>query len=261
MADETRSTDPWDGRRRALLDAYFDTFERIGELERDGRGAVANRLRPNLTEIHEAYVAGLPRRTLSRDPHTDAVVEYLIDDVDLDGLFWNYEAPSRPATQPVPLTFFALTGAVRLEGDVTPAPFLCKPGPEVPYVIPRILDHEAMLAVVSTVAIGAHRGFAIFYFAQPLPSDLERANTWGTANYRFASPEGRMAWNSVNEDFDELDYDLAPWLESGKLRWIAPGDEGLVLRATVDDCPYLDLDGRREFTRIQDGKVWWLSDM
>ena len=58
--------------------------------------------------------------------------------------------------------------------------------------------------------------------------------------------------------FDEdKEYDLRPWLESGRLRWIAPGDDSLELRTGADGCPYLDLPGERRRRYLQDGKTWF----
>ena len=58
-----------------------------------------------------------------------------------------------------------------------------------------------------------------------------------------------------------MDFDLSSWIGAGKLLWIGPGDTSLELRSDVEECPYLDLDGRREMSRIQDGKVWRPSDL
>jgi hypothetical protein len=130
-------------------------------------------------------------------------------------------------------------------------PFLCKPGPEVPFVIPRILEVEGMRAVISQVPIGPHRGYAIVYFAEDPPETLERFNTWGAGSY-----ETFAGWDSVVEDAESLDFELEPWVESGKLLWIAPGDKRLELRGEAEACPYFGLEGRRSFIRIQAGEVW-----
>ncbi len=61
----------------------------------------------------------------------------------------------------------------------------------------------------------------------------------------------------------DADFDLAPWIEQGKVFWIAPGDESMTLRSDVQGCPYLNLLGSREFVSICRGKVrslgteWW----
>lgn len=250
----------WRRRRPGLVSGYHEALERAVELDIEGRGDLAAVFLDRLGEIADAYVELLPVRPISRDPLSGEVVSYCIDDSDLDGPWWNYEAPARPAVQPVPTTYFALTGALRLGGAPTPAPFLCKPGPAVPYVIPRLLERPGVTAVVSSLPIGAHTGYAILYSSDPQPTGIERANTWGTGSY-VVEDDGRPTWGAVVEDFDDFDFELAPWIRSGKLAWIAPGDDKLALRTDGESCPYLGLDGSREFPRIQNGRVWHPSDV
>lgn len=48
-------------------------------------------------------------------------------------------------------------------------------------------------------------------------------------------------------------------MRSGKLLWIAPGDESITLRQGVEGCPYLGLEGPRELAFIKNGKVRYPS--
>ena len=206
------------------------------------------------------YVEGTPIAALSRCPFTDEILYHSIDTFGLDGLWWKYVAPARRA-EILPASTFAVTGAVRLAPTVEEAPFLCLPGPEVPYVIPRMLELPGVVAVISSVAIGNHEGFAMIYFAQPVPVSARRANRWGTGDYWFRDETGAERWSEVVEDEGEFDFDLEPWIEAGSVRWIGPGDTALGLRDTSEDCPYLDLEGRREVLRIQNGRVWTMSEV
>ena len=189
--------------------------------------------------LRAEYVAGLPRVKVARCPFTDAVVTHSLDTAGLDGLWWRYEDVVQQA-EDLPATFFALTGAVRLGEPVEDVPFLVKPGPEAPYVVPRILLHNDVRAVVSQVAVGAHTGYAVTYFADPAPPLLARVNTWGANEHWFTDERGTW-WDSSDEDESELDFELAPWVDSGKLRWVAPGDADGRLRTGLDGCPYVDL--------------------
>ena len=251
-------------RRRAILDAFHEVSERIATFDEsrlhtpEGRES-QTRLRETLFAVRDEYVAGVPYRQFSRCPFTGDVLTHSIDDVDLDGLWWNYEAPSRPP-ETLPPTYFALTGAVKLNAPPTPAPFLCKPGPEPPYVIPRMLEHPDVLAVVSHVRIGVHDGYAIVYFSQQQPA-IKRANTWGTNEYTVLRADGERGWDAASEWEADLDFELAPWIERQKLKWIAPGDASMTLRDTVDGCPYIGVAGRREYVRIRAGEVWGPSDV
>jgi hypothetical protein len=254
-------------RRRALLDEYFALYRRLEELgheptlgsARSKKRAAAFADFSREIDLRQEYVEGLPVRALSRCPFTGELLRISIDDAGLDGLWWRFEGASRPKDD-VPATFFALAGAVHLRGEVVAAPFLAKPGPEVPYIIPRLLALPSVRAVLSSVAIGQHEGYAIAYFADPIPTTAPRCNTWGANEYRDADDDGD-GWHSVMEDPDDYDFELAPWLADGRLLWIGPGDEWLVRREGAEDCPYLGLPGRRSVLRIQDGRVWTPEDV
>ena len=238
-------------RRRALLDELLALTEAQRE-ENDAGRRTREALRAE-------YAAGVPRVRLSRCPFTKEVLTHSLDTAGLDGPWWRYEDVVRRVEE-VPETFFALTGAVRLADAVEDVPFLVKAGPEVPYVVPRILLHRDLRAVVSTVKVGPHTAYAVCYFAEPTPPLLARINAWGANEFWFTDAYGTW-WDSSDEDGEEVEYDLAPWVESGKLQWISPGDSDLRLRTGLAGCPYLDLPGRRSFVRVQDGTSWTPDDV
>ncbi|HEV2953960.1 MAG TPA: hypothetical protein VG015_07705 [Candidatus Dormibacteraeota bacterium] len=226
---------------RDQLLAEIATLERLPNQEGD-----------QLIGLLRRYTEGLPRPTLSRCPITNAEVVHSIDTFGLDGLWWHYESALRPE-ESLPPTYLALTGAVHLAKDLEKATFLVVPGPEAPFVVPRMLVKEGVFAVVSHIKIGAHDGYPIFYFADPIPTGL-RFNTWGRPMYHL-DDNGDRLWNKAPEDEQELDFDLAPWIEQGKLLWIEPGDREAVLQKSVKGCPFIDLPGRRTFTWMQYGVV------
>lgn len=253
-------------RRRALLSECFSLqqrLEELGNLIERASGSEAQKLIDEekivwrrWSDLKDEYVAGVPVIALFRCPFTGGMMHHSLDHFGLDGLWWNYEAACRPVEQ-LPETYFALTGALRLMSPPPWFPFLCKPGPEVPYVIPRMLRHPVVTAVLSTGSIGELQGYAITYFAKPIPYDIPRINTWGTNEYKLRDDKGRLRWDSYLDNPFDMDFDLGPWISKRKLLWIAPGDTTLTLRDTVSGCPYLGLDGRRKITYIQKGKVWW----
>lgn len=246
--------------RRELLDGFFRAERTIGELQRmrasdgaDPRVRVHEGLyTKRLADLRERYLSWLPRVALARDPFTGDVFAHSLDTAGLDGLWWRYGAPVRPVDER-PARFFALTGAVRLGRPVAPAPFLCEPGPEVPYVVPDLFERTDVVAVLSSVPIGPHAGYAVTYFSKDQPA-IVRVNEWGTDRYTV-SVDGGIRWGERVEIASELDFDLAPWIERKRLRWIAPGDPELTLRDAVAGCPYLGLEGSREIVRIYDGEV------
>lgn len=235
--------------RAALLDEYFS----LG-----GSDQPADVARRN--ELRRAYEDGLPMVALSRCPFTGEVFTHSLDTGGLDGLWWQHELPVRAIVEDLPETYFAFTGAVRLAAEPARAPFTCVPGPEVPFVVPRMLLHADVKAVVSYVRIGEQDAYPVVYFADPVPPMLERFNEWGSNHYEYESPTRGEAWHDMVEEEAVVDFDLARWIESGDLLWIAPGDTGLTLRSTVAGCPYLGLEGRRAWAYIDDGQVEWRGD-
>lgn len=250
--------------RRDLLAEYFAGREKLyalwypggemvsagGEAAEEPAGGMPESpselaaLQQRLSELWDRCETGVPVLPLSRCPYTGAEVRHSIDTYGLDGLWWDYHAPVRPP-ESLPSTYFALAGAVKLGSTLEEFPFLCRPGPEVPYVVPRLLGQPEIRAVISTVEVGNHRAFPTFYFADPFPGYISRVNTWGTAQFWFNDEEGNWVWDAVEDEAADFDFDLEPWIRSGKLLWIAPGDEHLRLRAHARACPYLGLEGRR----------------
>lgn len=236
-------SEPWSSTR------YFEALARLQEIGDPASARLVN-------DLEEAYIETVPASAIARCPFTSKLLVHSVETRGLDRPWWRYENPVRPIDDP-PETLVALTGAVRLaRAQLETFPFLCKPGPEVPFVIPRLLESGATIAVISQVGIGPHQGFPIAYFAAaPHPTDIARFNDWGSDHY-----ESIDGWGSVSEDSEPLDFTLAPWISAGRLRWIAPGDEAMELRDAVDGCPYLGLGGDRSFQRIQNGRVWEPDD-
>lgn len=204
--------------------------------------------------LRQEYLDLLPDVTVSRCPHTGTAVTAPVDTVDLDGLWWAYFTPlRRVGALPPPL--LARTGALRLGGSPPRTSFLVKPGPAVPYVLPRLLEEPTVLAVVAELPIGPHTGYVIAYFS-PAADELPlRANDWGANDFVRRRADGSLEWGAVPDDEGAMDFDLRPWLEAERLRWIAPGDADASLRSGVAGCPFLDLAGRREVQRIEEGEV------
>ena len=217
-----------DGAATDLIEDERALFRRSGELARE-------------------YLALLPRIALSRCPLTQAAVVAPVDTAGLDGPWWRYDSPLRPPWER-PSTLVALTGALALGGAPEHTDDLVRPGPAVPYVIPRLVD-DGCVAVLSSLPIGAHTGYVIAYFAEHF--DTPRANDWGANQYPVDG-----GWDEVIEDASAFDFDLRPYVERGQLRWIAPGDQDLALHDDVEGCPYVDLPGLRAPQRIEGGQLW-----
>ena len=203
--------------------------------------------------LWKQYVAGLPVVALSRSPLSGDLLEYAIDIAGVDGLWWNCSHPVRPPQQ-MPADFVGLAGALQVGSPIEKMLFEVRPGPERPYVVPRLLALPGVCAVGRQVQIGPHAGYAIAYFADHPEQVPNRVNTWGMDFYEVVDSQGVLTW-SCDGDIAALhrDFDLKPWMEAGKLLWIQPGDASMTLRSDTEACPFLTLTGSRMDSTLFDG--------
>lgn len=257
----------------ALRNELFDVERELGAGGGPGARALAERMRqlePRLKRCESEYRAGLPLVALSRSPINGQPIVLDFDPVGIDGLWWSYDDPVR-RYEPLPETLLieppsllALTGAVRLGPQVEVVDFLVCPGPQVPFVVPRLLGNPGVVAVVSSISIGPHMAYPIAYFARNVPAETVLPNTWGTRNCLVPAgelaPDGRP-YLTIGESLDfpgrDYDFDLQPWIERHQLFWIDPNDKSLTLRSAPSRaCPYLGLPGRKSDMYIRDGDIW-----
>lgn len=201
------------------------------------------------------YFDRLPVLPMAVCPYTQQPLYRSFDHFGLDGPWWQPGA-SRPAP-PAPYTFCVLRGAVHFQGKKVVGPSLeIAVGPEVPYVIPRLLELDTVTAVIGELPMApGYRAFTIAYFADQPPPAAELTCDW---------PDTSYSWQTLFGDggsvipVDPWDFELAPWIERGKLRWCTPGsgNEALAPRGKPADCPYLDLKGRREYLAVRGDQVW-----
>jgi hypothetical protein len=205
-------------------------------------------------EIAGRYELLLPEVPVARCPDTGALVRWPIDTAGLDGWFWRYEGPVRRPPTSRPPRWLAMTGAMRLAEPVEYTPDVVIPGPGVPFVVPRILNGPDVRAVIAQVPVGAHTGWPISYFG-PRPRDTVLVNLWGTDTHMAYDDGTWRGWSHAFERASDYDFELGGWLDSGKLLWIAPGDDSATLREGRDGCPYLDLPGERRIANVWRGEV------
>jgi hypothetical protein len=250
--------------RKAIVNRYHEILAEmsdaqfsLGALEGKAKEAVieqVGKLSDALYRLVTDYKEALPIIPLSRCPISGDVLKHSFDAVDLCGFWWRGDRPVRPQVeaQACP-TFAALTGAVKLSEPVEYTQFVVHPGPGAPFVVPYVLKRPDVYATLSSINIGRHTGYIMAYFAREKLSIAERPTIWGTGvpdldpNYRWDdyTPDDNRVW----------DFDLKPWIDSGKLSWIAPNDADLKLSKGSADCPYLNVKGSRKTQYISVGKV------
>jgi len=199
----------------------------------------------------------LPYVRMSRCPFCGFVAEEQFDPYGIDGYWWQQAVAIRCSGTPSRCPhYFCFTGALALARPIEVLDFAVEPGPEVPFVVPRLLEPSGMKMVISSTPVGRHTGYPIFYYGDPIDGDLEGPVDWGHHLWLVYRNGYRAGGSSRMVADEECDYDLAPWIARGKVQYILPGDETLTLRSTVEGCPYLNLPGRRVHNRIYKGELW-----
>jgi hypothetical protein len=207
-------------------------------------GAAVSRLSKARRRCIEAYWEALPRVPLSACPLCGHVLNRAFDPLGIDGWFWQEEMGDKPV-QPPPCAHFAvLCGAVNLNGlpprgGDRPAHL----GPEVPYVVPKLLALPGLSVVISKIPLAdGYTAYPIAYFAETLPRPTQLPQSWTKTTVSFTDASGE-AWWTINTD--PWDFELEPWIEQRKVHWIAPGDPDFRVLSPPTPCPYVGLPGRR----------------
>lgn len=208
-----------------------------------------------LCDLRDEYRKLLPETVIARCPLTDRMLRWPIDTAGLDGWYWEWLNPTQRRPAGLPGTWIALKGAVRLTEPIAAAPFDCRPGPSAPFVLPHLLELPEAHAVIAEIPIGPHTGWAINYFAPKRPKDISLEDIWGQCRNPIFDPTSLDREYAEKMPPSDEDFELRPWLDAGKLLWIAPGDHTATLRHGAADCPYLDIEIDRRPQHIYDGKV------
>jgi len=267
--------------RRSFLDQYFKDLQEEYELdfeleEQDGTSDKIDKLdelRKKNSDARDEYRLSVPIIPMARCPFTGQVVYHSVDPYGLDGLWWDYMSVIRPV-ETLPSTFMMLTGSLKL-GKIEKTPFTVYPGPEVPYVLPEVLMRPEVKAVITQAKVGDHIGYPIFYFSETRTIEVEPVNKWASNHWTFVDGNGTFLYHEYGmmpedpEDFGENDpvepddpeepdytndFEIAKWVEQGKLLWIEPNDNVFTLKSGTAGCPYLNITGSRAFSVIYDGE-------
>jgi hypothetical protein len=240
--------------RDELLRRHAAALEEYEELMEDDRDDDADRLMDLAEKLADEYDARLPRLTMSCCPFDGRPLVRTFDPYGLDGLWWDPSAT--PKELPSCTHFCVMVGAVHYQG-LPPRGGTAEvhPGPEVPYVIPRLLELPDMIAVISQVRMDpGYLAYPIAYFAEKRPAVEDLTAGWARTIYNYTTQLGEDAWRPPN---DPWDFDLQPWLDKGKIRWCDPaGDNSTLSNDPPSGCPYVNLPGQRERIIVQGDDSW-----
>jgi hypothetical protein len=227
------------------MDLHVEALDQPGEIGIDEQSAAyvdsaayrqARAAYAEVVAVEDEYFRRLPRVVMAVCPFCTQALHRSFDPFGLDGFWWRSDAqPDEPAPC---LHFCALLGAVDLTAPAPPRHFDVHPGPAVPFVVPRLLEHQGMTAVVSQLPLEGGVAYPIAYFAPRRPPVQTLTAGWGRTNHVYTTQLGVHGWRAAGE---EMDFDLGKWIAAHRLRWCAPGTTQLGDGA----CPYLDLPGER----------------
>jgi len=248
------------GERAELMERHGRYYqERYRPEARDAQTSEERlRLEALMGGVRAEYAERLPRIALSRCPICGTELRRAFDPHSLDGFWW----------APMPLVLFeepascehfcVLLGAYDLCGRAPTEVMgtnVVVPGPQVPFVVPRLLSLDSMRAVTHRVDLPqGDRAYPVAYFAEEPIASAQLHQPWGRESYQVVDADGVPQGFEIKND--RWDFVLRPWIEKGSLLWIAPGDVDLKLRGAADGpCPYQDLPGERRPQEIRNGQL------
>jgi hypothetical protein len=92
------------------------------------------------------------------------------------------------------------------------------------------------------------RAYPVSHFAPRRPPVQTLTASWARTNFVYTTQLGEHGWRAAEEptapEDKTWDFDLAPWVAHGQVRWCDPGSDRTTLSSGAT-CPFLDLPGAR----------------
>src|SRR5262245_37195581 len=213
-------------------------------------------------KILDEYINGLPKIPIGGCPFNGEMTVKGMDVFGLDGKWWYKNCPDIQAIGcPHYITFL---GALNLngnppEGCSTRAIDEIQPGPDAPFVVPRLLNLDGISCTISSRKMVDDKFTAYFmaYYSQKPIGAHQSHQQWLHASIAFTGKAGQPNWHSAT---DVWDFDLDAWRKKpGKIFWSAPDDPTVALHPGTDSAfPYANLPGKRLPQVIRQGRVAYL---
>lgn len=240
-----------------LIERYFAEFD---EYVRLFNADASEKKQDAALELSDSriieYYGRLPRMTLSRCPFTGEPLVRAFDPWGIDGFWWQREKIRDTDEPAAPPHFHLLQGAVSLNGlPPKGGRHEALVGPEVPFVIPRIMSRQGMVAVISSIAMdNGYTAYPVAYYSLTKPEPGCLTQGWREDSYSYVDSDGRGSWRI---DAHPWDFELKGWVQSGRVKWINPDDPlFLVNEGSWEEFPYRDLPGDRQRQTIVEDKLY-----
>jgi hypothetical protein len=204
--------------------------------------AARRRIHQQTKEAADQYLGALPLIKIARCPYDGSLVRKRMDVHGVDGLWWDVGCKDEaPQGDPHVVTYVGAMRDAESLIDKTPSGVKILIGPEIPYVIPRLLEHDGVVCVIAELPI-VTRAYIMTYFASPSLAAGESTQPWLRETFYYVD-RGTALWNSRS---DLMDFDVARWLNRvpPKVYWITPGDVSMTLvSAPPERCPFVNRPG------------------
>jgi hypothetical protein len=239
---DSASADDMERRRRESREAmreYLEIKDRFASSDPNVKpsGVAYDRLRERLLELPQKYADALPVFVLGRCPVCSQPLRGPFDPWGFDGFWWVPKLRGKVAAPTGCEHFRVLLGAVSLRGQpVIAGPYEAQLGPDTPYVVPRLLELPTMVAAVHSVPMEpGYLAFPIAYFSRQIPPIGSLTQGWIETRYSYEDANGRHVWTIRN---DRWDFDLAPWIANGRVKWTMPDNAEALIAPSKGDFPY-----------------------
>lgn len=220
-------------------------------------------LKKKRDRLMHRYLTGLPILNIGRCPFCGKIATKSVDTFGLDSPWWDLFGKDLPP-KACP-HFLVMLGALNLHGQIPEeaAPELIDeiyPGPEVPFLVPRLMNLSGMQCILFSTRIiqDKYTVFFMTYFADPPAPPEQGHQPWLRNQFTYTDAKGNFFWNTRN---DVWDFEIKNWLscQPPRVGWIRPDDSEMkIVRSPLSACPYLNVQGRRKPLSIQQGKVYEL---
>jgi hypothetical protein len=241
--------EPWTSEERARILRELEHAKEQGRLAADREDSDSESAwGEKYDQLETAYYAGLPRLVMSCCPFDGKPLVRTFDPVGFDGLWW--EPDVSPEETPTCPHFCVLGGAVNYQGlSPRAGNEQIFPGPEIPFVYPRLLALPGVVAVISSLPMeNGYLAYPIAYFAERRPPGEQLVAGWRHRHHEWRDQLGKYGSRYEN---DKWDFDLRPWLQQNKVLWTPPGSDRTVLsNEPWDHCPYLDVPGEHKAVSV-----------
>ena len=210
------------------------------------RGAERARIKDDYFKVLGEYFARLPRVVMSVCPFTGEPLMRSFDPFGLDGPWWHKDRLVEVEEPDAPSAFRVLLGALHL-GSRTPDENVQEviPGPEVPFVVPRLMGLPGVIAVVSELKLETGDiAYPIAYYSREKISPVKLHQHWLRQDLWFKTETGDASWLIAN---DTWDFELGAWVAKKQLGWMVErdGTPQVMSADSGESCPYLKLPGER----------------